>query len=390
VILRVVAHTTSDPTLGATVAAIEPSAGLEWDAFIEAAGGRFAHAYHLTAWREVHRRAYGREPIYLGARDANGELTGALPLVVHGGALRGLAASLKPGARAAGPTRRLSSVIRGGPVGSDAGARGELLASACRMVDEQGFTDLTIETDVPGCEQLVPGLQAAPDSPAWLTALPTDPGELLTTWRKQSRNLWRNLAKARDRGVVVRPVGSRMDLWRFYRQYVQAMRRHRAVPRSWLEVRWAHRLLAPSQRCGAWLAEYRGEVVAGVMFLSVGDSIELLYGGSDPRANDVRPMHAVYWHAIEWAIANGKTVIDWGTAPVDSSLGNFKRQWGAEPVESFRYTYAPRAGAAPVQSSEATDQQRAAPAEPGARDSAWDRIPVDALGVAATIAHRVL
>jgi hypothetical protein len=110
-------------------------------------------------------------------------------------------------------------------------------------VDERGFGDLTIETDVPGCEELVGGLRAAPDSPAWLTPLPGDPEELLKSWHKQSRNLWRNLAKARDRGVVVRPVGSRVDLWRFYRQYVLAMRRHKAVPRSWLEIRWAHRLL---------------------------------------------------------------------------------------------------------------------------------------------------
>jgi hypothetical protein len=385
-----VVHTTSDPTLADKVAAIEPTAGPEWDAWIEGSGGRFAHAYHLTAWREVHRRAYGRAPIYLGARDANGRLVGALPLVVYGGALRRLAASVKPGARAAGGGQRLSSVIRGGPVGSDVEARGELLASACRLVDEQGFGDLTLETDVGGCEQLVPGLRAEPDSPAWLSPLPGDPDELLKTWHKRSRNLWRNLAKARDRGVVVRPVGSRMDLWRFYRQYVLAMRRHRAVPRSWLEIRWAHRLLAPSRRCGAWLGEYRGEVVAGVMFLSVGDSIELLYGGSDPRVNDVRPMHAVYWHAIEWAIANGKTAIDWGTAPVGSSLANFKRQWGAEPVNSFRYTYIPGGGASSAGTNDPAQQQTSAPHDPGARGTAWDRIPVDALGVAATVGHRLL
>jgi Acetyltransferase (GNAT) domain len=365
----------------------EPTAGLEWDAFVERGGGRFAHAYHLTAWRDVHRRAYGRAPTYLAARGADGELIGGLPLLVHGGALRGLAASLKPGARAAGGARRLGSVIRGGPLGSDPEARAKLLASACRLVDEQGFSDLTIETDVGGCEQLVPGLQAEPGSPAWLTPLPGDPDELLKTWHKHSRNLWRNLAKARDRGVVVRPVGSRMDLWRFYRQYVLAMRQHKAVPRSWLEVRWAHRLLAPSRRCGAWLG---GEVVAGVMFLSVGDSIELLYGGSDPRVNDVRPMHAVYWRAIEWAIANGKTVIDWGTAPVNSSLGNFKRQWGAEPVDSFRYTYLPGARAGSELVSDVPEEQPSAPAESGARDAAWDRIPVGALGVAATVAHRLL
>ena len=366
----------------------EPTAGLEWDAFIERGGGRLAHAYHLTAWREVHRRAYGREPVYLAARGADGELIGGLPLVVQGGALRGLAASLKPGARASGGGQRLSSVIRGGPVASDVEARGELLVAACRMVDEQGFSDLTVETDVPGCEQLVPGLRAQPDSPAWQTPLPGDADELLKTWRKRSRNLWRNLAKARDRGVVVRPVGSRTDLWRFYRQYVLAMRRHRAVPRSWLEVRWAHRLLAPSRRCGAWLGEYRGEVVAGVMFTSVGDSVELLYGGSDPRANDVRPMHAVYWQAIEWAIANGKTVIDWGTAPVESSLGKFKAQWGAEPVESFRYTYGPR-GAVGSPPPASTRAKRGSDGD-SISATAWDRIPVDALAFAATIAHRLL
>jgi hypothetical protein len=102
----------------------EPSGGPEWDAFIEGSGGRSAHAYHLTAWREVHRRAYGREPIYLGARGANGRLVGALPLVVYGGALRRLAASVKPGAPAAGGRQRLSSLVRGGPVGPDVEATG--------------------------------------------------------------------------------------------------------------------------------------------------------------------------------------------------------------------------------------------------------------------------
>jgi hypothetical protein len=179
----------------------------------------------------VHRRAYGREPIYLWAR-ANGRLVGALPVVVFGGALRRLAASIKPGVRAAGGGQRLSSVIRGGPVGSDVEARGELLASACSLVDEQGSGDLT---------------------------RPTCPG--------------------------------------------------------------------------------------------------------------VRSSCA-------------------GCAR--SSLANFKRQWGAAPVDSFRYTYAPGARAASARVSEAAEQQPSTPDESGARNAAWDRIPVDPLGVAATVGHRLL
>jgi Acetyltransferase (GNAT) domain len=366
------------------VAAIDPASDPQWDGFVERGSGRFARAYHLAAWREVHRRAYGRAPIYLGVRDRDGQLTGGLPLVVHGSPLRGLAASLMPGPSAAGARPRLSSVIRGGPLGDDIDARAELLRQACALVDEGGYGDLRLQTDVPGCEQLVPGLRAEPDSPAWLTPLPGDPDELLKTWRKRSKNLARNIVKSQQRGVVVRPVRSRTDLWRFYRQYVVTMRRHRAVPRSWLEIRFAHKLLAPSGRCRVWLGEHQGEVVAGAMFLSAGDSFELLYAGSELRANDVRPTHAVYWHAIEWAIASGKTVVDWGTAPVESSLGKFKAQWSAEPVPSFQYVYAP--AAAPQEP----------PNEPPAADTGdpggglWDRVPTDALGIAATIAHRLL
>ncbi len=275
-------------------------------------------------------------------------------------------------------------MIRGGPLGSDTDARAELLREACALADEHGYSDLRLQTDVPGCEELVSGLRAQADSPAWLTPLPGDPDELLKSWRKQSKNLARNIVKSQQRGVVVRPVGSLTDLWRFYRQYVLTMRRHRAVPRSWLEIRFAHKLLAPSGRCRAWLGEHRGEVVAGAMFLSAGSSFELLYAGSDLRANDVRPTHAVYWHAIEWAIATGKTVVDWGTAPAESSLGKFKAQWGAEPLPSFQYSYAPTA---------VPQRPRNQPAPADTEDSGgglWDRIPTDALGIAATISHRLM
>lgn len=194
----------------------DPAPGPEWDAFVEHGSGGFARAYHLSAWRDVHRRAYGREPVCLAARDAGGGLVGALAVVVHGGPLRRLAASVKPGRSAAASPSRLSTVIRGGPIGTDAEGRAALLRAACALVDQRGLADLRLETDVPGCEELVAGLRAQPDSPAWLAPLPSDPDELLNAWRKRSKNLSRNLAKAKQRGVVVRPVGSRTDLWRFY------------------------------------------------------------------------------------------------------------------------------------------------------------------------------
>jgi hypothetical protein len=380
---------------------IDPARDPEWDTFVLRNGGSRIHAYQLGAWSEVHRRAYGSDPLYLGARNANGELAAGLPLVVEGGLLRGLAAAARPGPSwaGAGVQRRLSSLFRGGPIGVDTAARAAVLGSACRLVDERRFNELVLTTDVPGCDELVTGLRVAPYYPTWITPLPRDPDELRRVWRKRSRNLSRNVIKAEQRGAVVRGARSRADLWRFYRQYVRTVRGHHATPRSWFEIRLAHKLLAPSGRCRVWLVESQGEVVAGAMFLAAGTTLDALYIGSDPRADDVRPTHALYWHAITWAIANGMTAVDWGTAPAESSLGRFKRQWSAEPIDIFRYVYAPD-GAAEQPGDNGPERPGNADAAPGETGVAtprngpastvWDRIPVNALGLAATIGHRLL
>jgi CelD/BcsL family acetyltransferase involved in cellulose biosynthesis len=364
--------------------------GPEWDAFVSRYGGQLVHAYQLGPWSEILRRAYGAELLHLVARDSRGQLTAGMPLVAEAGLLR---------------SGRLSSMmmaVRGGPIGVDAAARADVLKAAIRLVDERGLKGLLITTEVPGCEQLVP-VRVTRYAPTWVTPLPEDGDELRRVWRKKSKNLARNLSKAERAGAIVRPARSRADLWRFYRQYARTMRAHRVTPVSWLEIRLAHKLLAPSSSCRVWVAEYQGQVVAGAMFLAAGTTMSLLYAGSDPRALDVRPNHAIYWHAVEWAIASGMTVIDWGTAPINSSLAKFKRQWSADPIDVFRYMYPP---AAPTdqtsESRSAAVTQRPGPrsAPPGGAGytipgagltgRVWDRIPPDVLGLAATVAHRLL
>jgi Acetyltransferase (GNAT) domain len=390
---------------------IDPTHDSNWDRLVVDDVQGYQHAYHLGAWQEVHRRAYGNNLVYLAAREPNGSLTAGLPLWIRGGWLRTVAAALVPRDDArAGGRGQLVSVFRGGPIGTDLAARAAVLAAACRLVDERGLHGLTITTGVPGCEQLIPGITVKPSNPGWVTPLPSDPDELRRQWRKRSRNLSRSITKAEERGAVVRPVASVADLWCFYRLHVETMRRLRAAPRSWFEIRLAHKVLAPAGRCRVWLVEYRGEPVAGAMFLAAGRTLEPFYIGSDPGADDVRPAHAVYWHAIKWAIACGLTTVYWGAAALDSSLGRFKRQWSAEPVDHFDYTYAPTRNASarpldaepinadppPGQHAPAHDfgvppsGSRHAPTRTNALTAIWDRVPAAPLGIASTIAHRLM
>jgi CelD/BcsL family acetyltransferase involved in cellulose biosynthesis len=364
-----------------SLAEIDPLRDPRWDTFVGRHGTAPAHAYHAGTWSEILRRAYGAELVYLAAANAGGDLVAALPLVAERGLLRG------------GRLSSLMLALRGGPIAVDDESRATVIESACRLARERGARSFLMTTEAAGCERLVSHLQVLPHAPTWVTPLPDDPDKLRQTWRKRSKNLSRNLKRAEDAGNVVREARSRADVWRFYRLYAQTMRGHRVMPRSWLEIHLAHKLLAPSGGCRLWLAEHDGEVVAGAMFLVAGHTLELLYAGSDPRALDARPNHAIYWHAVEWGIAYGVTSLDWGPAPPDSSLGKFKSQWSADPVPVFRYLYEPGAADVPA----ASDRDDAAArgdghtmGREGVLARAWDRVPASALGLAATAAHRVL
>jgi hypothetical protein len=93
--------------------------------------------------------------------------------------------------------------------------------------------------------------------------------------------------------------------------------------------------------------------------------------------------------------------MDWGTAPEGSQHANFKRQWGAVRAPVFRYVYrpnpdvspAPEAGLELATEEHGEPRPTTADAPTGSRgvaDRLWERVPSAAVGVAATVGHRLL
>jgi hypothetical protein len=120
-----------------------------------------------------------------------------------------------------------------------------------------------------------------------------------------------------------------------------------------------------------------------------GDTVELVYNGSDDRVLDLRPNHALYWGVLEWAAANGFRRVDLGGAYRDTQLARFKQQWGAVPRARFRLTY--RAG------GQASRAESLARAGYGVEDSksrllglAWRAAPARLLQLGGHVAYRWL
>jgi hypothetical protein len=100
----------------------------------------------------------------------------------------------------------------------------------------------------------------------------------------------------------------------------------------------------------------------------------------------------VYWHAIEWGIANGYRTYTMGQAPPGESLARFKAQWGGEPVDRFRYVYRPGQEAQAPSAAQAlraasnrldTGEQRESRLA-----QAWGRAPLPVLRAAGELAYR--
>ncbi|HEX8075091.1 MAG TPA: GNAT family N-acetyltransferase [Thermoleophilaceae bacterium] len=369
--------TLGDPHDSLGVVPIDPATDPRWDAFVRHHPD--AGAYHLGAWARVLEAAYGFEPEYLALERPDGALTGALPLM----RTRGLVTGRR--------LRTLPVVPPAGPLAFSNGDERMLLEAACRLADA-GARLWTLHSRRPGCDALVPELRRATKHPTWILDLDGDPDELRAGWKKTSNSLFRNLRKADRAGVTVREGRQDGDLRAFYALYLATMRRRCSLPRPYRQLAEARRLLQPGGTFRLFLAEHEGDVVAGGVFHSFGGTLDLLYNGSDDSRLDLRPNHALYWHAIRWAAENGHRHLDFGHAKPESSLARFKAQWSAREAPEYRYDYVP--GRAPGGEAGGGPSRAARPlrgrGRQGPLERVWPRVPLGVTRAAARIAYRCL
>src|SRR2546421_2213915 len=312
------------------VTEIDPLADSRWDEYVR--NHPRAGAYHLSAWAEILRRAYRFKPTYLALEGKSGELCGALPLMRTHGLITG---------------RRLRSlpvVPPAGPLAGSADGVKALLRAACRLTDEWGMV-WTLHSRDGDHDRTWPELTTIPKHPTWILELPNDVDELRRGWKKTANNLFRSLRKAERAGVTVREGTGEADLRAFHRMYARTMRRRTALPRPYGQLAADRELLGPYGAFRLFVAEHEGDIVSAGIFHSFRDTVDLLYNGSDDSRLDVRPNHALYWHAIEWAAEHGYSELDFGHGRAGSSLARFKAQWGAVAVPEYRYDYVPGGGA---------------------------------------------
>lgn len=360
-----------------SVRVVDPTSDPRWDAYVDAHPK--AGVYHLGAWAEVMRRAYGYRPRYL-ALEEGGRLAGVLPAFMT----RGVVAGRR--------LRALPLLPVADPLADDAAGQERLLRAACELAAESQARIFTMHGRDGSYAERVPELRRASRDPTWILPLPSSVDQLRPMWKKHSRNLHRSIGKADAAGVTVREGRGEQDLKAFYTLYLSNMRRLHALPKAYRQVSLSARLLAPRGSFRLFVAEYDDRIVAAITAYSVRDYCELLFIGTDDNYLDVRPNHAVYRGAIEWATEQGMALVDLGGAPAKHSLGIFKAQWAAEEVPQYRYDHVPGQAVSQGDQASRADSVRGLTEGMGGKHklivSAWARAPLPATRVAGALAYR--
>jgi lipid II:glycine glycyltransferase (peptidoglycan interpeptide bridge formation enzyme) len=279
-----------------------PEQQADWDHLIKAAGG---HVLQSWAWGELKAR--------FGWRVQRFAVDGAYAQVLY----RPLPAGLGT----------LAYVPKGPRVDyDDLASLLPLLELIQPAAHQQRALCLKIEPDQEDDPALADRLQAPgfhPSSQAvqprrtLLVDLDAQPEALLERMKQKTRY---NIRLAARKGITIRH-GDEADLPAFYRLMAVTAQRDGFGIHTQAYYETAHRLFVPAGQGCLLLAEYEGELLAGMVAFAFGDAACYMYGASSDEHRELMPTYLLQWEAMLWAKELGCRTYDlWGVPDEEEEI----------------------------------------------------------------------
>jgi len=290
-----------------------------WDEFVL----QHPHSspYHLADVVQVGARAFGLKNYFIVSRNAEGAISGALPLVEQ--------ASLAFG-------RFLVSVPffnYGGALATGPDSLRRLITAAESLAKERKVQHVELRH-----EQPLAGLDYALrlDKITMLLDLPAT-AEALS---KQLGSKLRSQIRRAEREQPVVEIGGRELIPRFYEVFRVAMHElgTPVYSRRFFETVFD----AMPTRCTLVLVNARGAVQAASFLVRYRDRMEVPWAACMPLAKPLALNMRLYWEMLKHSIEAGCRQFDFGRSTRGSGTHRFKAQWGAQPVQlNWYYWLAP-------------------------------------------------
>jgi len=178
------------------------------------------------------------------------------------------------------------------------------------------------------------------------------PGE--ETLLANMKEKWRyNIRLARRKGVQVRLAETVEDVHNWYRLLQStSIRDHFGIHALEYYLR-AWQIFTQRNQARLFLADYNGQLLAGIFVGLMSKQAIYLYGASSNEQRQLMPNYLLQWEAIRWAKQAGAATYDfWGIPETDdqdeamAGVYRFKSGWGGRIVRfpgNYEYMYRPLA-----------------------------------------------
>jgi len=140
----------------------------------------------------------------------------------------------------------------------------------------------------------------------------------------------RNIKNATRKGVEVKFQTSLEAVEKYYALHCGTRKMHGLPPQPFSFFRNIQKHILSKGNGFVALANYRGESIAGGIYVHSGEKALFKFGASEARYQELRANNLLMWEAIRWYSRNGFRNFSFGrTDPENEGLRNYKRGWGS-------------------------------------------------------------
>lgn len=286
-----------------------------WDHFVS--DHPEASVYHLSIWRHIVGKAFGKQWYVVGVLQ-EGRILGGMPLVHMKSLLFGNFLVSMP------------SVNYGGLL-----IEKESLAQPIL----NGVTKLGRELKVKHIEcrhlqNYFPELPSRIEKVSMWLPLPSTPEELFKSFKPKLRS---QVRKGEKNGLKVQEGGSEL-LDDYYTVFAHNMRSlgtpvyGKTFFRCILEA-------FPKLARIIIVRDPKSKPIAAGFLLGFQDRLEIPWASSLREYNHLQSNMFLYWNCLQYACHQGYRVFDFGRSTIGASTFKFKEQWGAKPIPHYWHYY---------------------------------------------------
>ena len=294
-----------------------------WDRYV--AEHSQSCAYHLIAWRQVIRKAFGHCSYYCMATGADGEVKGILPLVLLKSPLFGMFLVSLP------------YFNYGGVLADNLEVTQALLDAATKNAESIGVSHIELRHE----QRLDLGWPKKDHKVSMRLDLPPRFEYLMRAFPSKLRA---QIRRGEKDGMYVRTGGVEL-LDDFYKVFCRKMRDlGTPVYGKYFFKEILGTFSKDARLCCVYL---RNQILAAGFLYGFRQTLEIPWAASDRRYARIAPNMMLYGSVLRYACEQGYKVFDFGRSSKGSGTYLFKMQWGAKPVELHWYYWLKHGGSLP-------------------------------------------